>query len=555
MDDGLSITHERLDDIPVVFAVARQLGLPEILDEALGGHGNQRGLSYGWLATSWLAYMLVEGDHRKSVVEAWGQQRRGLLELLTGQAIRDSEFNDDRLGRLLTRLADAERWQAIEAALWKQTALAYELRCGQVRLDSTTSYGYHAVGEDGLMQLGHSKDHRPDKPQLKLMAAVAEPAGQMLASKVYPGNTADDGLYVPMVERVRQIAGPGLLYVGDAKMAALETRRAIVAGGDHYLTRLPKPAYSKDLDRWIDQALASDGPLTSIGAADAVFGSGYEFTREVSHRGQTWTERVLVYRSSELAERETTGLERRLAAARADLLALTPPVGPGRRQLTTMKRFLAAIGRIETKHRVDGLLWVKWCREAYPSRKEPDRERFLVAGVIRRDERIEATQRRLGWQVLVTSVPAAELPLADTVLTYNAGWHIELQFRDIKDRPLGIRPLLVRSDEQITGLTHLLTLALRLMTLITTTVRRSLQQSGETLVGLFEGQKSRATDRPTARRLLRAFHRQEITLIRIRGPGQNLNHLAPLPPLLSTILRHLGLGDNVYTDLADDPAQ
>jgi transposase len=220
-----------------------------------------------------------------------------------------------------------------------------------------------------------------------------------------------------------------------------------------------------------------------------------------------------------------------------------------------MKRFLAAIGRIEQKHRVAGLFWIKWCREAYPSRQEPERERFIVADVIRHDERIEATYRRLGWQVLVTSVPAAELPLADTVLTYNAGWHIELQFRDIKDRPLGIRPLLVRSDDQITGLTHLLTLALRLMTLITTTVRRSLRDTGETLVGLIEGQKSRATDRPTARRLLRAFHRQEITLIRIRGPGQHLNHLAPLPPLLSAILRHLGLADNIYTDLAEASAQ
>lgn len=91
MGDELSITHERVDDIPVVFAMARRLRLPEILAAALGSHGNQEGLSYGWLATSWLAYMLVEGDHRKSVVEEWGQRRRRLLEMLTGQEVRDSE--------------------------------------------------------------------------------------------------------------------------------------------------------------------------------------------------------------------------------------------------------------------------------------------------------------------------------------------------------------------------------------------------------------------------------------------------------------------------------
>jgi hypothetical protein len=87
MNSELSITHERLDDIPVIFEMARRLRLPEILDEALGRHGNHEGLSYGWLATTWLAYMLAEGDHRKSVVEAWAERRRPLLERLTGEMI------------------------------------------------------------------------------------------------------------------------------------------------------------------------------------------------------------------------------------------------------------------------------------------------------------------------------------------------------------------------------------------------------------------------------------------------------------------------------------
>jgi hypothetical protein len=34
------------------------------------------------------------------------------------------------------------------------------------------------------MQYGYSKDHRPDMPQLKLMAAAAEPSGHLLASGV-----------------------------------------------------------------------------------------------------------------------------------------------------------------------------------------------------------------------------------------------------------------------------------------------------------------------------------------------------------------------------------
>ena len=158
--------------------------------------------------------------------------------------------------------------------------------------------------------------------------------------------------------------------------------------------------------------------------------------------------------------------------------------------------------------------------------------------------------RRLGWQVLVTSLPVEALATAEVVPLYNDGWQMEMQFRDVKNRPLGIRPLLVTREDQIVGLTHLMTLALRIMTLITTTVRRSLAGAGKVLHGLYEGQKVRTTECPTARRLLRAFHRHEITLTRIRTPGQDLVHLAPLPAVLTAILTHLGLSDAIYAELA-----
>lgn len=424
-----------------------------------------------------------------------------------------------------------------------------------MRLDSTTSYGYHVVGEDGLMQLGHSKDHRPDKPQLKLMAAVAEPAGQMLCSEVRPGNQSDDGLYLPMVERARQIVGQGKLYIGDAKMAALATREALVAGGDDYLTRLPQPAMRSKLAGWVAQALSKEQLLEPIRTADGTaYGEGYAFEREIG-KAHRWTERVIIYRPEAQAERLRRRLEEKLEKATEDMLALTPAPGPGRKQIRRPRDLSKAITWIEKKHRVEGLLWATWSSEPWPSRAEPDRERCFVKSVTKREERVRAAMERLGWQVLVTSLPTERLSLPDTVRAYNASWIIELQFRDIKNRPLGIQPLLVTRDDQITGLTHLILLALRIMSLITTTVRRSLKRTGEVLGGLFEGQKARTTDRPTGRRLLQAFLRHEITLIRIRAPGQDIVHLEPLPGVLTAILKHMGLSESVYTDLASAAAQ
>jgi transposase len=96
------------------------------------------------------------------------------------------------------------------------------------------------VTDEGVMQFGHRKDHRPDLPQLKLMAAAAEPSGHLLACDVHPGQCADDPLYTPLLQRVRGIVGrSGLLYAGDCKMAALATRAEITAHHDFYLVPLP----------------------------------------------------------------------------------------------------------------------------------------------------------------------------------------------------------------------------------------------------------------------------------------------------------------------------
>jgi transposase len=80
------------------------------------------------------------------------------------------------------------------------------------------------VSEEGLFQFGHSKDHRPDLPQVKVMQAVLDPLGMPLATYVVSGEKANDPLYIPCIERVQQSLGRcGLLFVGDCKMASRET--------------------------------------------------------------------------------------------------------------------------------------------------------------------------------------------------------------------------------------------------------------------------------------------------------------------------------------------
>lgn len=572
MNELLALAHERVDDIPLLMGVQERLHLAELLDQCVGTHWLHQGLSNGTLGVTWMAYILSEGDHRKSSVEDWAERHRVTLEHLVGQPIRAVEFNDDRLGIVLHRLGSTPRWGELEEALWAKTVAVYDFEMAGVRLDSTTSYGYHTPTEDGLMQLGHSKDHRPDLAQLKLMAGAIEPSGQMVACDVLPGQSADDPLYLPLIARIRQTLGrSGLLYAGDCKMAALATRADLVANGDYYLTPLPLTGDTRaEFDAWVGAAV-EQGDLDALELTwdgERLLGAGYEFQRElhaeVAGKTVNWTERVLVTRSLDLARQQAAHLEERLSKAEAAVRALTPEPGRGKRQNHDEGTLQTAIAEVASEHRVGGLLKVAWEREEKQvtryvgrGRGGPQRPRrteikvrYVVTGVARDEEAITKQRNRLGWRVLVTNMPVERLTLTQAVIHYRGGWCLERDFHLIKDRPLGISPLYVRKDDQIIGLTRLLSLALRVLTLIETQVRHSLARAKESLAGLYEGQPNRATDSPTAGRLLKAFTRAEITLTRVELGGRTLWHITPLSGLPERILHHLGLHKSLYESLA-----
>jgi len=121
------------------------------------------------------------------------------------------------------------------------------------------------------------------------------------------------------------------------------------------------------------------------------------------------------------------------------------------------------------------------------------RVRYVIIGVHRDEKALQKYRGRLGWSIHVTNIPKERMSLIEVVKHYRGGWSLERDFHLVKDRPLGISPLYVRRDDQITGLTHLLMLALRVLTLIETQVRIKLRMTGEQLSGLYEGQTDRSS--------------------------------------------------------------
>ena len=568
----LVIITERVDDVALLIGQMVKMGLPEVLDRHIPQRWNQRGLSWGWTAVIWLAYILTEGDHRKVSVETYITGMQHTLSQLSAQAVEPLDFSDDRLSHLLKHLSKKTYWHQIEHDLNERSIEVYDLPQDVIRCDATTVSGDHEVIEGGLFQFGHSKDD-PTRPQIKVMMGSLDPMGMPLSTDVLSGERADDGLYIPIIDRIRLgLNKSGLLFVGDCKMSALETRAHIAAHQHMYLSPLPVTgATAESMEAWTVEGMAKDeaGELerilrTNDRGQKVLAAQGYEFERTCyAPKGEVkWTERVLVVRSPAHAARQAAGLETRLVHAEKKLQALTPPRGRGKRQITDKAVLLEAINSVLKVQRVSELLSVAWEKQSerktqYIGRGRGSESRdkrvitkvrYQITRIVRQADNIATLTGRFGWKAFVTNALSKRLSLKDAVLCYRNEYRVERIFNRLKSR-VHIAPMFVTRDDQIEGLTHLLTLGVRVLTVMEFVLRRSLQKDRAKLPGLHPENKQKMTDNPTVERVLKAFSKVSLTIMKEPAGEVILRRLTALSGLQEEILQRLGLGIALYAQL------
>jgi transposase len=566
MREQLTLTHERVDDIPLLLAELERMEVARLIDENFATHGNWCGLSLGEVVSGWVTFILSEANHRMSHVEPWAASRLQTLSRCLAPPVRAVDFSDDRLAAALDYLSQDEAWAAFERRLNRLTLRVYDLHPTRVRIDATTAKFYGRLTEDGLFQFGYSKDHRPDLPQLKINLSVLDPLGLPLTTTVVSGNNADDPLYVPEIKRVQaSLERCGLTYIGDVKMATLATRRFVAASGDYYLCPLPSTQVSAtELADLLTPVWTQQQALTSVwcpvdmsepAAQPEQIAEGYEYTIEVeaSVAGQVvrWSERRLVVRSLAWAAAQQRTLATQLATAQAEIAALNER-RQGKKVFPDAAALRTTAEQILVKHRVNGLLQlacqtqerVRSLRRygSRPAQVKVERTLQIVAHI---DEDALAHHRRsLGWRVYATNQPAPHLSLAQAVLAYREEYRAERGFGRLKGKPLSLTPLYLATEHRVTGLVRLLLIALRVLCLIEFRVRRQLHMEASKLASLYPGNPKRTTATPTTEMLLRTF--EGLTLTTIDQANQRTLHLTPLSAVQLRILHLLGLSPDIY---------
>jgi transposase len=424
------------------------------------------------------------------------------------------------------------------------------------RSDTTSFSVNHQPSEQtddqSLLNFGYSKDRRPDLVQYRQMLATLDPNGMPLLGATLPGQGTDEAHYLPTWRQLVAIIGhKNFLFLADSKASTWANRALIDREGGIYCFPLamsqPRPKILADWivnpptkvrEIWAPDALETD---SSLGRGSEVPLGSIWFDPD-NQQWQRWSERWFAVCSYPLRNRQLEGLEKRLLKAETALDKLADR--PGKDAFSLDKK----VTEILQRHRVTNYLsWEIHTKIHYakvyegvgrPSRNSPFRrvrQTTLTLTYSRCQAQIAKFKTLAGWRLSVTNASSERLSLEQAVLSYREQWQPEQGFHRFQRGRLPALPIYFQDDQKIRGLMFLLTIALKVFTLMEFVVRRELGNPKKSLAGLYDGNPKRATQRPTAERLLEAFG--GITLYFHPDGSTEITRLNPLQRRILELMR------------------
>ena len=380
--------------VAAVLGLARSLGLPGILDRRPSRNRD--------LAVALIAARLIAPASKLATATLLGQSTLG--------AACGVEGADEN-----------ELYEAMDWLLARQGRVERSLAARHLGPGSLVLYDLSSVYVEGshcpLARHGHSRDHRPDRPQIEF-GLLTDERGCPVAVEAFPGNTADPATVEAQVEKLRTRFGlTDIVLVGDRGMltsARIERLREV--GGIGWVSCLRAPAIRALVD-------AGDLQLGLFDERNLAEITSPEFPGE----------RLVVCRNPALAAERARKREALLAATEAALAGVARLVSRGR------LRSAAAIG-LRAGRVVDAKKMAKHF------------ELDIADGVFaarRRTEAIAAEAALDGLYVVRTSVSAERLGTSAVVETYKRLSAVERDFRALKGDDLAVRPIFHWREDRV----------------------------------------------------------------------------------------------------------
>jgi len=253
-----TLHSERLGPLPLINHFIERMGLEEVLERYVPTTDRRCVVPHALALGVLLRSIVVE----REPMYRQGETAHGFVPGLLGLSAQHMQhLCDDRIGRALDRLFDADR-----AGLLTEVVVAVGQRFGvrfdQVHNDSTTiSFcgQYRAASGRSIrgrmapaITYGHPKNHRPDLKQLLFILSV-DSQGVPCQFRCADGNTNDSVTHIETWNTLRAVAGRAdFLYVADSKLCSFENMHHIDQAGGRFVTVMPRTRLEDELFRkWI----------------------------------------------------------------------------------------------------------------------------------------------------------------------------------------------------------------------------------------------------------------------------------------------------------------
>ncbi len=141
-------------------------------------------------------------------------------------------MDEDHAYRAMDLLVDADAQAKVQEAVFFACADLLNLEVDLLFLDTTSTY--FERGEGAFRVLGHSKDHRPDLPQIVIGLAVTR-EGIPVRVWCWPGNTNDMSVISEVKDGLRGWRLGRVVTVVDRGFSSDENLRYLTRAGGHWI--------------------------------------------------------------------------------------------------------------------------------------------------------------------------------------------------------------------------------------------------------------------------------------------------------------------------------
>ena len=514
-------TRRHVGALLLVGHYLHRLGLVDLIDNAIPMRGRAM-LTHGEVIAALVANRLC-GPAPLYDVAGWASSA-AMAELF---GVPAGLLNDDRLGRALEALAPvAERVRG-------ELALAAASRCGadlsRLHLDMTAVRFTGGYAGSALVEKGWAAD-RTIARQLKTLQASTR-TGVAVYYRGHPGASNEAPCFAAALERIAQLAPPGVICVADSGLGYLGRLCAANAAGLRFVVPLRADTgwaerFRADVDGGIDalprlQHCSQRERRLPEHARTVWKGLLRGFDVVDDDTGATHRLRAAYIWSSEEAASVADARDRALTKAQEALTRIRN--GLGGRHYKTRKQVddrvatiigarIADLITVTTSTAADGTPTIAWHRNPHA---------------------ITAAARLDGLYAIATNLPdppGRPLTALDVLDIYKDQWIVEQRHRDLK-QTLHVRPIFLHNDDRIHALIAVVGIALLVYGLIEADLRAALGPDTP-LPGLLPEHRDAV---PTARAVLAAFTDLHATYT---GSGLVLDRLTPVQRL---ILAHLDI--------------